>query len=256
MDDTTHVIEKPAVIEISPRLDRARYREEFQHNGHVHLDNFLNAAGALALFQYLERDVQWRTFVVARERLLGTPAGSSYESSPEDDREICDTAVAAANDGFACVFDADHLFAEDEAGVAGGEGHPVESRLGEFGRFFSSETLLEFVRSLTGRMPIIRGDARAMRLRRGHFVSFHEATRSADRSGRRLATALLNLTPEWKIEWGGLLSFRSRRQCGVEAYCPCFNSLDLYAFPHGNWLTQVAPYALGPRLSISLRFYA
>jgi Rps23 Pro-64 3,4-dihydroxylase Tpa1-like proline 4-hydroxylase len=69
-----------------------------------------------------------------------------------------------------------------------------------------------------------------------------------------VASFQLNLTPEWRPEWGGLLEFRGTGH-SIEGILPRFNSLDIYTFPQGHWIGAVAPYARGPRLAIAGRLY-
>jgi Rps23 Pro-64 3,4-dihydroxylase Tpa1-like proline 4-hydroxylase len=91
--------------------------------------------------------------------------------------------------------------------------------------------------------------------RPGHFITFHDATRSADKEGKRRAAYSYNLTPEWKTEWGGLLEFRGKEGHIVEAFSPCFNCLDLFAFPQGHWMSLVAPFCDGPTYAVTGGLY-
>jgi SM-20-related protein len=121
--------------------------------------------------------------------------------------------------------------------------------------FVNAQEFLTFMRTVTGLPQINRAAIRATRFRVGHFEMFHAATFSADRTGRRAAAFSINLTPEWKPEWGGLLAFRRHDAGSIVAYMPTFNSLDVFGFPVGYWISHVAPFASAVRLAISGRLY-
>lgn len=243
MDDTHY--------EIGASLDLEKLNGAFRGTGRVRIQNFLKPESAEGLYHHLAMKVPWRSLLVANERLMATDVGAAV--SPEDEREVLDCAHEGARDGFACLYDVDQLFPEDEpeAAVSSSRSGPLE----DFARLMRSRSFLEIVRGITGIAEVACAEIQAMRLRTGHFVAFHAATRTADKSGKRVASFVLNLTPEWKAEWGGLLEFRGHGGRTVEGYPPWFNSLDLFRFPQGHWISAVAPFAGGPQFSISGRFY-
>lgn len=241
-------------FELNRKLDAGRLHAEFSEMRRLRIRNFLGGTSAVRLYRHLLHEVRWRTFLIANEKLLGTPPGKSLALSPEKEKEILDVAYDGARAGFACVFDADRLHPEDveasrsETAVSTGLLATLES-------FFASAQVVEFFRCLTG----LEGDqdltlhVRALRLRHGQFISFHAGTWSADGTGKRRAMFYLNLTPEWRPEWGGTLEVRTPQGDMTEGYLPSFNTLDVLGFPQGHWITPVAPFAGGPVLCIAGR---
>lgn len=253
MDETTTHVKG---FELNASLNGTGLNQEFRQKFWLHIENILSPVTALALYELVSREVEWRSFLVADERLLAAPAELRGAYPPEVEKELADYAYAGAAKGFAYLQDANRLFAEDVP-----EGTEIEEvvdapvlvRLGEF---VNSQPFLEFVRAVIGVPEISRAAIRATRFRPGHFEMFHNATRSADKSGKRIAEFSINLTPEWKAEWGGLLEFRRTEPGVAEAYVPTFNSLDIFGFPVGHWISCVAPFAGGSRLAVSGRLYA
>ncbi|MFX9023862.1 2OG-Fe(II) oxygenase family protein, partial [Acinetobacter baumannii] len=70
--------------------------------------------------------------------------------------------------------------------------------------FINSEIGLSFLRTLTGDDRIAYVDAQATRYLPGHFLTEHDD--EAD-GKHRLFAFVLNLTPRWRVDWGGLLLF-------------------------------------------------
>jgi Rps23 Pro-64 3,4-dihydroxylase Tpa1-like proline 4-hydroxylase len=62
---------------------------------------------------------------------------------------------------------------------------------------------------------------------------------------------VLNLSPRWKIEWGGLLMFHGDDGHVAEAFLPNFNSLNLLKVPALHSVSQVSLFAGDDRLAIT-----
>ena len=62
---------------------------------------------------------------------------------------------------------------------------------------------------------------------------------------------MLNLTPDWRTDWGGLLAFIDEDGHVAEAYRPSYNALNIFRVPQRHAVSFVAPFAGAPRLSIT-----
>src|SRR5689334_1272395 len=70
--------------------------------------------------------------------------------------------------------------------------------------FLNSPTFLAVARTITGCGEISLVDAQATLYRAGHFLTCHDD----EVPGKgRIAAYVLNFTPEWRSDWGGLLTF-------------------------------------------------
>lgn len=251
-------------FELNPKLEPSKLQGAFSQRGRVRIRNVLRPSVADALYQHLAHRVAWRSFVVAEEKLLGTPPGEPVGQSVDEDKQMLDIAHKGARKGFARVFDSDRVFPEelDESSAslseAQGATQAAEVRdpvLVECDAFFRSPVMAELFKQVTGLKEIGLVLTQAQRFRPGHFVTFHCGTWSADKTGKRRAMLSLNLTPEWRPEWGGMLEFRNLEADVIESYMPAFNTLDLFAFPQGHWVSPVAPFADGPMLAMAGRLY-
>ncbi len=230
---------------INPQLDVEQLAATYRENRRLHIPHFLSPGDAADLYRTLAFEVRWRTFLVANERQLGTPPDMDDALTVQEDREISDCACNGARSGFASLFDANRLLSENP-----GDGTAETPLLVRFRNFLNSSAALPLLRSITGISELSRADAQAVRFRPGHFITFHDATPQADESGKRRASYALDLTPEWRPEWGGMLEFRKQDGYAIEAFVPCFNAMSIFAFPQGHWISVVAPFANGPRYSI------
>ncbi len=108
------------------------------------------------------------------------------------------------------------------------------------------------MRELTGLSDISWADAQATLYRPGDFLTVHD-----DRIGghKRLAAYVLNMTPGWRADWGGVLQFLDPSGHVAEGYVPTFNALNLFKVPALHSVSQVALYG-GLRYSVTGWFHA
>ena len=67
----------------------------------------------------------------------------------------------------------------------------------------------------------------------------------------RLVAYVLNFTPVWNPDWGGMLLFTDERGHVEEGYVPVWNALNLMKVPQTHAVSLVAPFAGGLRYSIT-----
>ena len=101
---------------------------------------------------------------------------------------------------------------------------------------------------MTGEDRIALADSQLTRFRRGHFLTEHDDELAGK---NRYYAYVLNLTPVWRIDWGGLLAFHGDDGNVAEAFTPRFNALNLLRVPCAHSVTQVALSAGANRLSIT-----
>lgn len=238
---------------LNTTLDPALFTAQFREHGRVRLRNFLSPTSADALYQHLHRNACWNTFFVLDGQVMRTTADPSR--APEMDERSLQHAYEGVHLGHAYAHDATSLFPEDTQEQVVDSTDTLDPVLSDFRQFLRSQPFLELARRVIGCAELRSAHAVATRFRRGHFMSFHSAISQFDPTGKRKAVFFLNLTPEWKPERGGLMEFRSKIPDVVEAYVPCFNTLDVISFPQGYWISQVAAFAQDPMLAISGRLY-
>ncbi len=112
----------------------------------------------------------------------------------------------------------------------------------------NSEATLGVFRAMTGDPGIRYADAQLTRYRPGHFLTEHD-DRHPDKY--RLYAYVINLTPVWRVDWGGLLMFMAEDGHVAEAYAPRWNAINLFKVPQRHAVSVVAPFAQGARYSIT-----
>ena len=226
-------------------LEPARLAETFARHGRLHLPGVLTAADAQLVGAALAGAVPWHKSMHVGGKSYDFPL-DVLAAMPADKRAALDTAlVEGGKSGFQYQFDAWRLSDVVEGGQRkGGPLAPIEAVYD----LLNSAPFLAFIRALTGDSRAAYVDAQATRYRPGDFLTAHDD----DVEGKnRLFAYVMNFTPAWRADWGGLLAFHDADGHVAEAYTPTFNALNIFRVPQVHAVTQVASFAAGPRLSIT-----
>lgn len=120
--------------------------------------------------------------------------------------------------------------------------------LADLTAFLNSAPFLDFARIVTGASDIAYADAQATCYDPGDFLHAHTDN---DMQRKRRFAYVLNLTPRWRTEWGGLLGFIDKSGHLSEAFAPVWNGLNLLRVDQLHYVSTVAPFAGARRYSVT-----
>lgn len=233
-----------APFALRPRHDAAALAEAFvAGGGRLQIVDFLRHDTALALFRALTGSEAWRLAVNRGEQVTDYPlaevAAWPAERQSALDREV----VEAGRHAFQFRYETIRL---PEYGPGWEEGAPP--LLQAFVDFLCSDEAIALLRDVTGLGDIAFADGHASRYRPGHFLTVHDDS-NVD-MGRR-AAYVLNLTPQWRPDWGGALLFYDERGNVARGFTPSFNTLNLFRVPQPHSVAWVTPLAGAPRYAVT-----
>lgn len=221
--------------------DFAAAAERLARTGRTRVPGLFGAGAEALHAAVLAPDQPWvRTFL----NPLGAdiPVATLDASSPDDQAHVTQQAYAGATEGLQFLFDRLRLGPAREAGMA------TPQILFDLLDLFNTEAFLDFARRLTGDDRIAFSDGQVTRYLPGHFLNRHS---DANPSTERLYAYVLNLSPGWRAEWGGLLQFLDEGGEITETFTPSFGALNVFAVPQMHAVSTVAPFAGGPRYSVT-----
>lgn len=227
---------------IDPSLDRRALAPVFSRFGRLHIPGFLHNRGADDLIAALAGVDGWTVSTMGGGSTIDIPAKAFAGADEATRTALLAAAHGEARSGFHYMFES--LRISDLVDAAA----PVPAVLKGLYDWLNGEAFLAFAREISGFDDLVYVDAQATRYLPGHYLNQHDDAR--DGAGRRLAY-VLNLTPRWRPDWGGLLAFVDRDGHVAEAYSPAFNALNLFRVPQPHLVSAVATFAGGPRLSIT-----
>jgi Rps23 Pro-64 3,4-dihydroxylase Tpa1-like proline 4-hydroxylase len=227
---------------INPDLDATELATRFAQFQRIQIRDFLTPAAADALHDHLLTNPDWRHVINSSDKIFEAATGD-YDAMPLDQRQALDEAMfMAAAQGFQFQYDSirvpDDMVARQRLG----------GLLNQFASFLSSPETLDFLRLVSGQQQISFADAQATRYRAGDFLTRHD---DAVAGKDRVLAYVMSLSRDWRAEWGGLLLFNDTHGGVAEALVPQFNALCLFTVPQPHSVSYVAPYAAGPRLSVT-----
>lgn len=227
---------------ISNALDFDPYRRHFAQHGRVQIQGFLQSDAATRLRDCLQRQVPWTLAERSTGMARTIPAPQYAAMTPAERQSLLEASYAAAREQFQFAYDSYMMV------KAAQEGRDPGLLLHVVLQFFNSPQFLEFARWFSGEPGICAVNAQATRYRPGHFLNRHE---DEDVSEGRVCAYVLNLTPRWDPDWGGLLQFFGPRGDVTETFLPRWNSLSLLRVPQPHSVSLVAPWAGEDRLAIT-----
>lgn len=209
--------------------------------GRVHLPGLFLSEQAEAIFEAC-RDIEYKLSFSGQQTNYDLAARDVSSLEVGQKVGLIDVIHAQASTGFQYLFDAYRLSDLAEEGtLAGGV-------LADLFAALNTEETLSVFRLMTGDSRIQYADAQVTRYRPGHFLTEHD-DRHPEK--HRLYAYVINLTPVWRADWGGLLMFTGEDGHISEAYTPRWNAINLFKVPQPHAVSVVAPFARGARYSIT-----
>jgi len=224
---------------INPDLDLDTIAQRYSVDNRVRIDNFLTDDAANQVLQCLTRDVTFERifFYLGRFHVFSDEKLAELSETERADLEQGLLDQAAQGVGFdyrALRMDEEHRAKAPQV---------LKDLFGEM----NSAEQLDRIHRLSN-IPVVSADGQFTQYGPGHFL-----TRHSDQVGqeRRRIAYVLNLTPRWHPDWGGMLQFFERSGVPRDAWEPRFNSLSLFDVSHIHSVTYVTPFAAGSRFALT-----
>lgn len=234
--------ESRARFALNPELHVDELAQRFRRSGRVHIANFLAEHGVEEFFRSLKVRDDWKLVINQDDKSFDLDR-RAQAALTSDQRDSLDNAVhAGARYGFQYCYESIRVpdGAEERAGM--------DDALAEFATFLSSPEVVDFLRQITGKREIEFADAQATAYGPGHFLTAHDDEVAGK---KRHAAYVYNLTPLWRVDWGGLLLFHGADGHVDQGFTPSFNALNIFDVPQPHSVSMVAPFAANRRYSIT-----
>ena len=229
-----------AVLSRNPNLDALKLAQEIARTGRVQIRDILTEASAQRLFSALERETPWSLIFneAAQIRVL-------ENVSPERHQELAMAAWERAHSGFQFFYHHYRL-------TLNGKVFPKPGTcLAQLVAVLNTPDFRDFLCRVTGVKAITRVTSTATLYKPLDFLTIHNDNNRPD---NRILAYSLNMTPQWRPDWGGALQFFDRDDHIEEAYLPTFNTLNLFLVPKLHSVAQVSVFG-GMRYTVSGWFH-
>jgi SM-20-related protein len=231
-------------IELAAEIPIDLASKVYARVGRVHIPGALAEPVAKSIFQRLSSGLAWR--------LVYSDASGEHKEIRADEYnamserayvDLLNLTARQGRVGFQYIYRNYPLY--DQFMTARERG---DSYLMQLVEFLNSEPFLSAMRKVTGDDSIEFADANATLYEPGHFLTVHDDTKAGK---NRVAAYVLNLTPAWRSDWGGMLTFHGPTGHILEGYIPTFNALNIFRVPQVHAVTYVSALAGAGRLSVT-----
>ena len=232
----------PYSFHLPSRGDVTSLNKEYTTRGQVQVPALWHAEHARWLHEFLRDETPWRT-IYNKDKEFFEVDHSKFRESPESRAAITREVFERARYDFQYIYDQYAVFLLKRGGVELSPGHNA------LVEFFTGAEFLDLMRAVTGDEEIASADVFLGRYRPGHFLTSHD---DAMDIGNRRHAYVFNLTPNWKIDWGGLLLFVDDDTGNITSGLrPAFNVLNIFRVPKSHAVSLVAPFAPAHRYTIT-----
>ena len=237
-------------FQINPNLNLTQLKHSFRENKKLVIENFLTNESADHLYNFFTKGLPedwWKASYLDPsiptgddnyDNLVLTPR--SEENRPELKKNLNRAHREFINGNFSYFFDRTTTDHHDTCMC-------VEC---EYRKFVASETTIKWFSNLVDYDLSDVGEFFASRFLPNHFLSPHH-----DHEKGKIAT-VLNLSKDWRPEWGGCLHFMKEDYKTVTKIVqPSFNKLSLFDIPSSNgvphYVSHVTPGCKFGRISFT-----
>lgn len=131
-----------------------------------------------------------------------------------------------------------------------GPGAVARARYSDILDTFNSQEFLEIMGEITEPDADRVIETQMTKYSAGYFLKQHDDGEPGD-SNQRLCAFVLNMTKNWRPDWGGSLHIQNDDGSNAAAVAPGFNQLNLFKVPRKHFVSQVANYCPESRLAMS-----
>lgn len=230
-----------ADLALNPALDATAFAARFAKYGRVRIPDILAPETAEVLHAHLRGRGDWRQVLNSGERIVELTRDVRAGLSGEQSRALDDAVYAGARGGFQYRYETLRV-PDGEA-----ERRASDDPLARFAIWWSTGSPMRFLRQVTGCTDIAFADAQGTAYAPGDFLTGHD---DVFEGKNRVAAYVLNLSPVWRLEWGGLLLFHGA-ESAVEGVSPSFNTLNLFGVGQMHSVSEVTRAAAFRRYAIT-----
>lgn len=228
-------------FEVNQTRDRDAEVARFQNSGRMQVAEFLSVDTAQAIHALAQQHKAWNAVYNRQGQHTDLDAAGLRNLSEQQLRAFLGYLNQSAGAEFQYYFANVPLYDLYHSGQ-------ITKALKPVYEFINSEVFLDKCRALTGIDDIQFADAQLTRYGPGQFLTRHDD--DVDGKNRR-AAYVLNLTPKWRTEWGGVLEFHDDLGNVVEGFTPAFNVLNVFKVPQSHSVSYVTPFARAYRYAIT-----
>ena len=230
-------------IALNPDLDEVGLRERFDATSRVQIKDALHPDTAERLYSCLTQEMPWLLAYNEDRAPKYLQPAEMASMGPQQLNALMQQIFQNAARGFQFVY-----LDFPVSGTAHIEGQP---------RFYTHDVLDflngEIFRGLVSRITGVAGDlevdAHATCYQSGHFLTNHNDV--TDPTDTRELAYVINMTKDWRADWGGKTEFFDENENVIESFVPTFNTITMFKVPQPHAVSFVVPFCQSRRVAMT-----
>ncbi len=214
----------------------------FARSGIIRISDLFAGDVAETIHHHLDTQIEWGRVVSQGDKAWDLTPEAIAAIGSDTENALLARVHETAREGFQFLFDS--LIVSDDAKQRKARGLLLDRVIEAMNHPDSLDTF----RAITGEPAIRLVNGQATRYLPGHFLTSHDDGIDGE---DRVAAYVINLTRDWRPDWGGMLQFHSAGGDIPLALKPGFNTLHLFRVPQVHSVSYVAPFAAVPRYAIT-----
>ena len=222
-----------------PQKDDISY---FREHGFVKVKNALAVESAELLHQHIQQQKDWNLVFNhnGQHQDLNARAVDGWTAKQKED--LSRIVHTQASNGFQYLYENIPVYDIYHSNLL--PGHFFNQII----EFLNSAQTLNYFRTLLSEPNISFADAQITRFGAGHFLNTHDDNVAGK---NRVAAFVINLTKEWRPDWGGALNLLDNHGQITNSFVPTFNDVNIFKIPVAHYVGCVSPFATQKRVSIT-----
>jgi SM-20-related protein len=227
---------------LTRRTDLEQLTQSFHRNGYVLVPNVLPIEFAAAVLDRARSWTEWNLVTRIGDAHKAFNARAMTELPTDKFEAFFALVHAQARSGFQYLYERYPL--DDRARM----GLLTDPILFQALQSVRSTAFIALLRQITQIGDLEETDLQLSRYRSGHFLTAHDDSHAP---GLRRAAFVINLTQNWRSDFGGLLQFLDADGHIERAFTPTFNAMALFRVPKAHAVSAVPAFVDKPRFALT-----
>ncbi|MBE1298866.1 MAG: hypothetical protein GJ680_03005 [Alteromonadaceae bacterium] len=216
---------------LNPFVDVAAARRDYRDFGWARITDILSNPFAEKVIQNIVKNVEFKnTFMLGEER-LGFSDNELANLTGEKRQALFSQINKQASEGKGFVYGQVPLAADTLS--------DTHQALKTLLQWINEEDTVDMFKDITGLSQMAFAKCQVARFSQGQFLL--KNTLKAENKNSQLGF-ILDLTPDWDTDWGGLLQLHSTNDMPASAFTPQFNSMIIFNASSAYSVTYLAPF--------------
>ncbi len=232
----------PPVL-LNPDLDLSGLRERFDQTTRVQIKDAFHPDTAERLHRCLMQEMPWMLAYNEGDTPKYLQRDEMAAMSPQQQNMVMQQIFENAAQNFQFVY-----LDFPVSGTANIEGQR-KFYTHEVLKFLNGEVFRDLVGKVTGLEEDFKVDSHATCYQAGHFLTSHNDV--VTRDDPRLIAYVINMTKNWRADWGAKTEFFDDEGNVIEAFVPSFNTITMFRVPQQHSVSFVPPFCRAQRIAMT-----